>query len=143
MQVTLEDLYCGRAVRLGWAGQQQSGETITVHVERGMLDRQRLKVADGGTGRPGVTVRLAQRPHDRFERHRDDLLIRQRVPLLHCLTGTISFELDHLDGRRLQIAGPKETVVQSGTVLAVPNEGMPTRDDPWVRGRLIIEIVAV
>ena len=108
-----------------------------------MLDRQRLKVADGGTGRPGVTVRLAQRPHDRFERHRDDLLIRQRVPLLHCLTGTISFELDHLDGRRLQIAGPKETVVQSGTVLAVPNEGMPTRDDPWVRGRLMIEIVAV
>jgi DnaJ-class molecular chaperone len=150
LEASLEDFYCGREVRL--AGKGAAADVgLTVHIERGMLDRQRIRMHGAVPAAPGaepgdvvVTLRQSPGPHLRgFVRHRDDLLLRRRVPLRDLLCGPVVLDVVHLDGRRLRLRGPRGQVLPCGTVLAVDGEGMPTRDDPWVRGRLLVELVAV
>jgi DnaJ family protein B protein 4 len=70
-----------------------------------------------------------EKPHPRFERDGDDLIVKLNVTLAQALLGPegggrISKEVDQLDGRRIPVDAPLG-VIQPGAETRITGEGMP------------------
>ena len=113
MQVTLEDLYKGKSVKLavtrdvmtvdphGPIMNRQTGEryakkserqVLEVLIERGMKDGQSLRFEGKGDVMPGtlpgdVVLVIKEREHAVFQRKGADLIIKKEITLLEALTG--------------------------------------------------------
>ena len=88
---------------------------------------------------PGdVVVVLQQQEHALFKRDGANLFHKRTITLLEALTG-FSFPLYHLDGRTLVVKSDPAAVVKPGAVLALREEGMPQKGNPYVRGNIYIE----
>lgn len=88
---------------------------------------------------PGdVVVVLQQQEHALFKRDGANLFHKRTITLLEALTG-FSFPLYHLDGRTLIVKSDPAAVVKPGSVLALREEGMPQKNNPYVRGNIYIE----
>lgn len=109
----------------------------------GCADGEVLKIKGEGhqtcDTEPGeVRVRVLVAEHERFERKHDDLLVEVKLPLATALAGG-NFELEHLDGRKLNVVVPSEGgVLQPGCVRSIAGEGMPKRSNPALRGELVV-----
>lgn len=76
-----------------------------------------------------VAFVIEEKPHPRFERDGDDLIVKLNVTLAQALLGPegggrISKEIDQLDGRRIPVDAPAG-VIQPGAETRVAGEGMP------------------
>ena len=84
---------------------------------------------------------VEEKPHPRFTRDGNDLIVTQKLPLVEALTGEGGRKtVEHLDGRRLQVSVPLG-VVRPGQETTISGEGMPVRKEGQVqkRGDMIVK----
>lgn len=128
-------------------------KVIEVHVEKGATNNQKITyrgMADEVPGREtgDVNFVIQEKEHDMFKRKGADLLIMQDISLNQALTG-FSLRFNHLDGRDVIIKTRPGEVILSETkdpdsgrsmpyMMMVPNEGMPSRGNPFVKGNLYV-----
>lgn len=117
---------------------------LTVEVEKGMKDHQRIvkrgEAGDAPGVEPGdVVFVLSLKTHPTFQRSGDDLIMVKDIPLIDALTGA-SFTLRHLNNKKLRVTSAKGEVIQPGQVKMVKNAGMPKLGSGGIRyGDLIIK----
>lgn len=125
-------------------GKKVCNETkiLEVHVDKGMHENQKIYFRGEGDQQPDVepgdvVIVLLQKPHEKFQRHGDDLHVRQTISLTEALCG-FQFVLRQLDGRDLLIKHPAGDVIKPGDVKAVVGEGMPIHKNPFEKGNLYV-----
>jgi len=86
-------------------------------------------------GSQDVVFVVEEKPHLRFNRARDDLIVTQKLPLVEALIGKAERKtVEHLDGRKLQVP-VLLGVVKPGQETTVSGEGMPVRKNGQMCGR--------
>lgn len=115
--------------------------TYTVDVPAGVDDGSTLRLTGRGAvgvrgGPPGdLYVRLRVRPHDRFERHGDDLVHELPITMAQAALGA-HIMLETLDGFE-DLVIPRGT--QGGRVFRVKHRGVPRLNDRG-RGDLLVSV---
>uniref|UniRef100_A0A7N0TRT7 J domain-containing protein n=1 Tax=Kalanchoe fedtschenkoi TaxID=63787 RepID=A0A7N0TRT7_KALFE len=146
---SLEDLYtgCMRKVKISRIVVDDFGRTDLVN-EKEKIEikpgwKKGTKITFPGKGDQAVGMAPAdliyvvdEKPHPIFKRHKDDLVVHQRITLLEALTGK-TLKLMTLDERNLSI--DLTDVVAPGYEIVIPNEGMPIASDPGKKGALRIK----
>ncbi|XP_067007681.1 dnaJ homolog subfamily A member 2 [Anabrus simplex] len=116
---------------------------LEVHVDKGMRENQKIYFRGEGDQQPDVEpgdviIVLHQKPHEKFQRSGDDLLMTHSISLTEALCG-FCMTLKHLDGRDLLIKHPMGQVVKPGDVKGIEGEGMPHHRNPFEKGNLYIK----
>jgi len=145
---------CGDCNGQGYkAKTKNERKVIEVHVEKGAANNQKISFRGMADELPGretgdVNFVIQEKEHDLFKRKGADLLIMQDISLNQALTG-FSLRFNHLDGRDVIIKTKPGEVIESETkdletgrpmpyMMMVPNEGMPSRGNPFVKGNLFV-----
>lgn len=137
LKLSLEDLYGGAMKHMKVARRKLDGTTeekvLEIAVQPGWKQGTKIRfpragneAADGSS--PDLVFVVEDKPHPRFKRQENDLIANVDIPLVEALTnesGTKK-QLEHLDGRKLQIQVPPG-VVKPGQETRVTGEGMPIR----------------
>ena len=127
---------------------QKERKIVEVLVEKGMRDGEKVVFQGMGDDEPkvqpgNVNFVVKEREHDTFKRKGADLLMHKTLTLNEALTG-FSFAVTHLDKRQIVVQSkPGEVIPALGSagkafVKMIPNEGMPSRGNPFVRGNLYV-----
>ena len=123
-------------------------EVLEVFIEKGASNGQKIVFANKADEAPNmepgdVIFVIQEEAHPVFTRKGEDLYIKKSITLLEALTG-FQMVVTHLDGRKLIIKNkPGEIikpVVEGRGLKAVRGEGMPTLENPFVKGNLFILI---
>jgi len=123
------------------AGRVIEDTTYTVDVPAGVDEGSTLRLTGRGAagmrgGPPGdLYVRLRVRPHERFERHGDDLVHELPISMAQAALGA-HLMLETLDGFE-DLVIPRGT--QSGKVFKLKHRGVP-RLDGRGRGDLLVQV---
>ncbi|CEL99126.1 unnamed protein product [Vitrella brassicaformis CCMP3155] len=128
--------------RCGGDGTIKERKVLEVFVEKGAPDNKKIIFRGEADERPGqlpgdVIFVIQQQEHPVFTRKKSHLLMKKKITLLEALTG-FSFELVHLDNRKLIIKSNPNEVIKPGEMKAIANEGMPSVKNPFIRGYLFI-----
>ncbi|EGD73734.1 DnaJ-lik protein [Salpingoeca rosetta] len=104
---------------------------ITVNIERGMKDGDKITFEGLSNEEPGVKtgdiiIVINEKKHAVFQRRAADLIMEQEIELVDALCG-FQKQIRHLDGRPLVLTSPAGEVVPHGTIKMVEGCGMPTR----------------
>lgn len=125
-------------------------KVLEVHVEKGMRDND--KVTFRGMSdevpkmEPGdINFIIKEKDHDLFKRKGADLLAVKEVSLNQALCG-FTWKIKHLDGRVLIVKSRPGEVIKPEMntkeslpfVKVMPNEGMPSKGNPFVKGNLYV-----
>lgn len=109
---------------------EREKDTITVHVEPGMVDGQEIvffeegePMVDGEAG--DLKFRIRTLTHTVFTRVGHDLHMNKTISLVDALTG-FSQDFKHLDGHKVTLA--TDGVTRPGSVQKIAGEGMPIFD---------------
>eukprot|EP00850_Spirogloea_muscicola_P004347 SM000018S03712 [mRNA] locus=s18:983133:984686:- [translate_table: standard] len=145
---TLEELYSGstRKMKISRNIADASGKTmpveeiLTIDVKPGWKKGTKITFPQKGNEQPGVVpadvvFTVDEKPHERFKRDGNDLVMNQRVSLSEALTD-YNCTVQTLDGRTLNV--PVNEVIHPGFEKVVPREGMPIAKEPGKRGNLRI-----
>ncbi|XP_020114571.1 dnaJ homolog subfamily B member 1-like [Ananas comosus] len=145
---TLEELYTGTARKMKisrtvWRNGQlvQDKEILTIDVKPGWKKGTKITFPDKGNEQPNqlpadLVFVIDEKPHDVYAREGNDLLVRQKIPLVDALAGT-TVSLKTLDGRDLVIK--LTDVVSPGFELVIANEGMPIAKEKGKKGNLRVK----
>ncbi|KAH9830970.1 uncharacterized protein C8Q71DRAFT_799187 [Rhodofomes roseus] len=103
---------------------------LEVHIDKGMKGGQTINFRGESDQAPGVTpgdviIVIEEKPHERFKRQGDDLVIDQEVDLLTALGGG-QFAIKHLDDRALIVKINPGEVIKYGDLKVIPGQGMPS-----------------
>lgn len=123
-------------------------KVLEVLVEKGMQHNQKITFRGMGDEKPNmepgnINFVLQETDHDVFKRKGADLLIPKTLSLKEALTG-FAWKITHLDGRTVVIQSKPGEIIRVLTetgkpyVKVVPNEGMPSQGNPFVRGGLYV-----
>ena len=121
---------------------------LEVLIEKGM--RHNTKIAFRGMAdekpnvEPGnINFIVQEKEHELFKRKGADLLIQKTLTLKEALTG-FCWKVTHLDGREVVIKSKPGEIIQAEAaggkpyVKVIPNEGMPSHGNPFVKGGLYV-----
>ncbi|KIR27857.1 chaperone regulator [Cryptococcus deuterogattii 99/473] len=139
LALSLEELYKGGTKRLKITRHLQSGgqaeKILEVAYKAGWKKGTKIKFAGAGNEdeygqSQTVTFVVEEKPHNRFERVDDDLVVKLNITLSQALLGpdgggAITKEVEQLDGRRIQVSLPEGQIVQPGQETRIQGEGMP------------------
>ncbi|WWC86485.1 uncharacterized protein L201_001362 [Kwoniella dendrophila CBS 6074] len=139
LALTLEELYKGGTKRLKITRHLQNGsqeeKILEVAYKAGWKKGTKIKFAGAGNEdeygqSQTVTFVVEEKPHNRFERVDDDLIIKLNITLSQALLGpegggAISKEVEQLDGKRIDVSTPEGQIVQPGQETRIQGEGMP------------------
>ena len=123
-------------------------KVLEVHIEPGAHHNQRISFKGMADEIPkmetgDINFIVQEKEHDTFKRKGADLLVTKELSLNQALCG-FAHHLTHLDGRKIVIKTRPGEVIKPETlnnlpyVKMVPNEGMPSRGNPFVKGNLYI-----
>lgn len=119
-------------------------KVFEVTIERGARKGDHVTFVGEGDQIPGVRLSgdiiivFDQKPHDRFTRKGDHLIMERTVSIVEALTG-FKLLVEHLDGRFLVISPPPGTCLDPEKMYTVDREGMPVPKTGGVeRGQLIV-----
>ena len=137
VEVSLEEAYRGARVTF-----DKNGKQLEVKVPPGVKTGSRIRVA--GEGGPGagnapsgdLYLVVNVRPHPRFKREGDDLLLDLPVDLYTAVLGGEA-QVPTLDAT-LSLKIPPET--QDGRTFKLRGQGMPHLRDPHMHGDLLVKI---
>mmetsp|Transcript_5031 Transcript_5031/g.8770 ORF Transcript_5031/g.8770 Transcript_5031/m.8770 type:complete len:413 (-) Transcript_5031:1840-3078(-) len=120
-------------------------KVLEVFIDPGMQDGQKIVFSGEADEEPGcepgdVIIVIKQSAHDVFERKGKNLVMNKDIPLVDALCGT-KFIVEHLDGRKLVVSC--SSVIKSGDIKSVAEEGMPTWKSPFDKGYLFIRFNVV
>jgi DnaJ-related protein SCJ1 len=117
-------------------------DTLTVIVERGMQDGEKVTFSQQSDEAPDTTpgdviFKIVTLPHKRFVRKGNDLHYQLTISLLEALVG-FSRKIKHLDGHSVEIN--RKDVTKPGQIITIEGEGMPLHNYPSQTGNLLIEV---
>ncbi|KAI0072530.1 DnaJ-domain-containing protein [Panus rudis PR-1116 ss-1] len=150
LKVSLEDLYNGSTKRLKVGRKLLSGGTeekvLEIQVLPGWKSGTKIRFPRAGNEMPNgesqdLVFVVEEKPHDRFVREGNDLVVHEKLPLVEALAGNGGKRaIETLDGRRIQVNIPAG-IVKPGAQTTVPGEGMPIRKEGSVKrkGDLIVK----
>ncbi|KAJ7191078.1 hypothetical protein GGX14DRAFT_481983 [Mycena pura] len=106
-------------------------KVLEVHIDKGMKSGQTVQFRgesdESPTAEPGdVMIVIEEKPHDRFKRQENDLIIEVEVDLLKALAGG-DFAIKHLDDRALIVKLEPGEVVKHGDLKVIHGQGMPSQ----------------
>lgn len=112
----------------------------TIEVKAGWKEGTKIKYPEEGDQSPGVIPAdiefvVKEKPHDRFKRDGNNLVMTVTLPLKDALCGT-TIQVPTLDGRRLSVTIP--SVSSPNYQHRVKGEGMPISKRPGTKGDLVI-----
>jgi molecular chaperone DnaJ len=108
-------------------------QRFEVTIPPGVDTGSRVRVTPGGQE---VILRIAVRPHPRFQRQGPDLRTEVEVPLYTAILGG-EVVVPTVEGR-IALTIPPET--QNGAVFRIPGQGMPILENPARRGDLHVVV---
>lgn len=116
-------------------------EILKIDIKPGWKKGTKITFPEKGNQEPGLPPAdlifvVEEKPHAVFQRDGNDLVVNHKISLLEALTG-LSLNLTALDGRSLTL--PVTDIIQPGSEVVIPNEGMPISKDPSKKGNLIIK----
>lgn len=125
-------------------------KVLEVHVEKGMAHNEKITFRDMADEVPkmepgDINFIIQEKDHDLFKRKGADLLAVKEVSLNQAVCG-FSWKLTHLDGRTLIIKSRPGEIIKPEMntketlpyVKVLPDEGMPSRGNPFVKGNMYI-----
>jgi DnaJ homolog subfamily A member 2 len=123
-------------------------KVLEVLIEKGMEHNEKIVFRGMADEKPNmepgnINFVLQETDHDLFKRKGADLLIPKTLTLKEALCG-FAWKITHLDGRTVLIQSKPGEVIQAVTesgkpfVKMIPNEGMPSKGNPFVRGGLYV-----
>ncbi|XP_048612797.1 dnaJ homolog subfamily B member 1-like, partial [Brassica napus] len=118
-------------------------EILKIEIKPGWKKGTKITFPEkGGNQEPGVTPAdltfvVDEKPHPVYTRDGIDLIVKKKVSLIEALTG-VTLSLTTLDGRNLTI--PVLDIVKPGQEIVIPNERMPTKEDPLKIGDLRVNL---
>lgn len=120
---------------------------LEVHIEKGMRDNQKIYFRGEGDQQPDtepgdVIIVLQQKPHEKFKRNGDNLIMKHEITLTEALCG-FEFVAKHLDGRDLLIRHLPGEVIKPGDVKCVQGEGMPIYKNLFEKGNFYVKFDVV
>jgi len=135
----------GRGYR---AETKKERKVLEVHIDKGMRHGQKVVFRGMGDEQPNmeagdINFVVQEKEHDLFKRKGADLLISKTISLNEAICG-FEMKINHLDKRELVIkSNPGEIIkAESGVgvpfVKIVPQEGMPSHGNPFVKGNLYL-----
>ncbi len=144
---------CGKCVGLGkipnkicsrcaGIGRLQSDREVELTIAPGVADDQLIKIAGAGESGPrgasagDLYVRINIKPHLRFTRVGDDLLVKEEVTLVDLLVDR-TLQVKTISGGAITVHIPPG--FRLGDRITVPGEGMP-RLGTSLRGSLFVEL---
>jgi curved DNA-binding protein len=137
VEVSLEEAFHGATLTL-----QKNGKNLEVKLPVGVKTGSKVRVAgEGGAGVSGAAAGdlylvINVRPHDRFKRDGDDLVLELPVDLYTAVLGGEA-QVPTLDGT-LSLKIPPET--QDGRTFKLRGQGMPQLRNPQARGDLLVKV---
>ncbi|KAF9459578.1 hypothetical protein BDZ94DRAFT_1284340 [Collybia nuda] len=104
---------------------------LEVHIDKGMKGGQTVQFRgesdQSPTAEPGdVVIVIEEKPHDRFKRQENDLIIEVEIDLLSALAGG-QFAIKHLDDRVLMVKLEPGEVIKNGDLKVIHGQGMPSQ----------------
>jgi DnaJ family protein A protein 2 len=120
-------------------------KVLEVGIDKGMKHGSKIKFAGEANHKPGmlpgdVVFVVAQKPHAVFKRKGMHLIIQKEVTLKEALCGT-SFVVKHLDGREIACTTAAGDIIEPDSFKVIEGEGMPMHENPFVKGKLVIQFV--
>lgn len=123
-------------------------KVLEVHVDKGMKNDQKIQFQGMGDEVPNtetgdINFIVQEKEHELFKRKGADLLVMKTLSLNQALCG-FTWQITHLDNREILIKTQPGEVIQPETIdnkpftKKIPNEGMPSHGNPFVRGDLYI-----
>eukprot|EP00579_Thalassiosira_antarctica_P006003 CAMPEP_0201881754 /NCGR_PEP_ID=MMETSP0902-20130614/11955_1 /ASSEMBLY_ACC=CAM_ASM_000551 /TAXON_ID=420261 /ORGANISM="Thalassiosira antarctica, Strain CCMP982" /LENGTH=420 /DNA_ID=CAMNT_0048410017 /DNA_START=60 /DNA_END=1322 /DNA_ORIENTATION=+ len=130
------------------ASKKKERKILEVHVEKGMKHNQKIPFRGMADEKPNmeagdVNFIIQEKEHDLFKRKGADLLITKTLSVNEALCG-FEWMVKHLDGREIAIKSKPGEIIKpeasssSPYVKLVPNEGMPSHGNPFVKGNLYV-----
>jgi DnaJ homolog subfamily A member 2 len=121
---------------------------LEVLIEKGMKHNQKITFRGMADEKPNmepgsINIVIQEKEHDVFKRKGADLLITKTLTLKEALTG-YAWKITHLDGRQIVIKSKPGEIIQAESeggkpyIKVVPNEGMPSQGNPFVKGGLYV-----
>jgi len=125
-------------------------KVLEVLVEKGMMHNDKITFRNMADEVPkmepgDINFVVQEKDHDLFKRKGADLLVVKEVSLNQAICG-FTWKITHLDGRDLVIKSRPGEVIKPEMntkealpfVKVVPDEGMPSRGNPFVKGNLYV-----
>lgn len=130
------------------ATRKKERKVLEVLVEKGMVHNQKITFRGMADEKPqmeagDINFIVQEKEHETFKRKGADLLITKTLSLSEALCG-FEWLVTHLDGREIAIKSKPSEVIRpeaaTGTpyVKIVPNEGMPSHGNPFIKGNLYV-----
>ena len=121
---------------------------LEIFIEKGMRHNEKVVFRGAADEKPNmepgnINFIVQEQAHEVFKRKGADLLITKTLSLNEALCG-FAWKVTHLDGRQVVIESKPGEVIQAEAPRGkpfckiVPNEGMPSRGNPFVRGNLYV-----
>lgn len=103
---------------------------LEVHVDKGMKGGQTIQFRGESDQSPNaeagdVVIVIEEKPHDRFKRQDNDLIIEVEIDLLTALAGG-HLAIKHLDDRALVVQIEPGEVIKPGDLKVIHGQGMPS-----------------
>ena len=134
--LTLEDMYSGATKRMKVSRKLRDGSStdkvLDIQVLPGWKNGTKIRFPKAGNETANgdsqdLVFVVEDKPHDRFSREDNNLVVKVPITLLEALTGSGARKVvTHLDGRKVPVNVPTG-VVKPGQRTIVGGEGMPVR----------------
>jgi DnaJ family protein A protein 2 len=123
-------------------------EILEVFVEKGMGHNEKIVFRNKADEKPNTEAGhlnfiVQEKQHELFKRKGADLLVTKALSLNEALCG-FEWKITHLDKREVIIKSKPGEIIKAEAdsqrpfVKIVPNEGMPSRGNPFVKGDLYV-----
>jgi DnaJ family protein A protein 2 len=104
---------------------------LEVHVDKGMKGGQTITFSGESDQAPGVVpgdvvIVIEERPHERFKRNDNNLVIDVEIDLLMALGGG-QFTIRHLDERALVVSIKPGEIIKQDDMKVIHGQGMPSQ----------------
>lgn len=147
--ITQTQRQCHECNGQGYTAQKkQERKILEVHIDKGMSNNQKITFSEMGDEVPkmqagDINFIIQEKEHSLFKRKGADLLFVKHVSLNQALCG-FKIMITHLDGRKIVIKTKEGEVIKAESggenpfVKMIPDEGMPSLGNPFVKGNLFI-----
>lgn len=117
-------------------------KVFDIEVPKGAPHGEKIVLFGEGDEIPGVEpgdviVVIDEQPHKVFKRKGGDLMIEKEILLSEALTG-VTFNITHLDGKKIKISSAKGEVIKPNSLMTVKELGMPFYKTSYQSGNLFV-----
>ena len=127
---------------------QRERKVLEVLVEKGMKNQQKITFRNMGDEKPNmeaghINFIVQEKEHATFKRKGADLLYQKTLSLKEAICG-FEWPIKHLDGRTVIVKSKPGEIIQPEADHSrpfskiIPNEGMPSHGNPFVKGDLYV-----